>query len=189
MTASSTTPSSWGYIYRHPLKVARFPQEIEDIRNKNFREGNADAFVPNYFIHKSVTFIKKHTTVRQIEKITPIGFIFLQGATKLLRKFLADNFPTDHLINNPLTGSPAEIPDEQMQPFMRVMLNQPDRIKQLDKPISYFKEHPHIRILSGILQGLEGYVVRVNGSRSLVIDFAGRTVAIKDILREDFEPI
>lgn len=146
-------------------------------------------FVPHYFIHKTIKAVKKHTSVREVEVITPIGFIFLHGRTNQLRSFLAEYFPQDHLVKNPLTDLPAEIPNSQMLPFMRLINEQPERIKPLDNPISYFKQHPHIRITSGLLEGLEGYVVRVSGSRCLVIDIAGHSFAIKDILREAWETV
>ena len=180
--------STWGYIYRHPLKVSRFPNEMESVLAEARVSPDA-VFVPRYFIHKTIKAVKKHTTVREVEEITPIGFIFLHGTTTQLRQFLTDYFPQDHLINNPLTGVPAEIPNSQMNPFMQLINKQPERIKPLDNPISYFKQHPHIRITSGLLEGLEGYVVRVSGSRSLVIDIAGRSFAIKDILREAWETV
>ena len=174
MIQEADNNSTWGYIYRHPLKVARFPAEMDSVLAEARVSPDA-VFVPHYFIHKTIRAVKKHTTVREVEEITPIGFIFLHGTTAQLRQFLTDYFPQDHLINNPLTGVPAEIPNSQMNP--------------LDNPISYFKQHPHIRITSGLLEGLEGYVVRVSGSRSLVIDIAGRSFAIKDILREAWETV
>ena len=188
MIQGADKDSTWGYIYRHPLKVAHFLSEMESIEVK--AKNSLDfIFIPDYFIHKTIKAVKKHTTVREVEKITPIGFIFLHGNTKQLRGFLLDYFPQDHLVNNPLTGLPAEIPNTQMRPFMRLINEQPERIKYLDNPICYFKQHPHIRITSGFLKGLEGYVVRVSGNRSLVIEIGGRTLAIKDILREEWEAI
>lgn len=188
MIQEADNNSTWGYIYRHPLKVAQFPAEMDSVLAEARVSPDA-VFVPHYFIHKTIKAVKKHKTVREVEEITPIGFIFLHGNTVQLRQFLTDYFPQDHLINNPLTGVPAEIPNSQMNPFMQLINKQPERIKPLDNPISYFKQHPRIRITSGLLEGLEGYVVRVSGSRSLVIDIAGRSFAIKDILKEAWEAV
>lgn len=188
MIQKADKDSTWGYIYRHPQKVARFPAEMESVEAQA-KNGLDFVFIPEYFIHKTVKAVKKHTSVREVEVITPIGFIFLHGRTNQLRSFLAEYFPQDHLVKNPLTDLPAEIPNSQMLPFMQLINKQPERIKPLDNPISYFKQHPHIRITSGLLSGLEGYVVRVSGSRSLVIEIAGRSFAIKDILKEEWEAV
>lgn len=186
---SSDNSHSWGFIYRQPSKVAKFPSELDMVAERYTQENRTTPPIPVYFIHKSMVVEKKRKGVRQVEEITPLGYIFLQGPTQTLKDFLKLNFPMDHLVNNKTTGRTAVIPDSQMQPFMRLSLQQPERIKQLDNPITYFKTHRHIRILSGILKGLDGYIVRVCGNRSLVMDFAGTTIAIRDILQEEFEEV
>lgn len=189
ITENSDNSQTWGFIYRLPAKVGKFPSELDKVAERYTKENRKEPHIPEYFIHKSLVAEKKRHGVREVEEITPLGYIFLQGSTDYLKDFLKLNFPSDHLVNNKSTGKTAEIPDCQMQSFKRLSLQQPERMTQLDNPITYFKGHKHIRILSGILKGLEGYVVRVRGNRSLVMDFAGTTIAIKDILQEEFEVV
>ncbi len=52
--------STWGYIYRHPLKVSRFPNEMKSVLAEARVSPDA-VFVPHYFFHKTINAIKKHT--------------------------------------------------------------------------------------------------------------------------------
>ena len=44
-----------------------------------------------------------------------------------------------------------------------------------------------LRVLTGILAGQEGYVVRILRDRQLVMDFGGNAIAICDVHNEDFQ--
>ena len=49
------------------------------------------------------------------------------------------------------------------------------------------KDHVKLRVLTGVLRGQEGYVVRILRDRQLVMEFGGYAVAISNVHREDFE--
>lgn len=75
-----------------------------------------------------------------------------------------------------------------MKPFMKVMESEPERVTFLRDPfIKFAKDHVKLRVLTGVLAGQEGYVVRILRDRQLVMDFGGRAVAINNVHNEDFE--
>lgn len=87
-----------------------------------------------------------------------------------------------------MDGTPASIKDSVMRPFMQVMESEPERITFLRDPFVMFaKDHVKLRVLTGIMAGQVGYVVRILKNRQLVMDFGGYAVAINDVHNEDFE--
>ncbi len=174
-----TARTSWCYLFIHHAKVAMLTDRLD---RDNLR----------YFIHKTVVFQrKKHTRgIRSLEKPSVSGLIFLQGIPSELQQYLDVNFPTHHLVNNCSTHLPAVISDRIMQPFMRVMETSPERIRFLLHPFKYYAAgNIKLRITSGFLAGLEGYVIRIDRDRRLVMDVGGMSVAISGVHCEKFEVV
>lgn len=114
--------------------------------------------------------------------------MFLQGKTEQLRLFLIHNFPQYYLVNNCSTGRPASIADSVMRPFMKIMEEEPERVTFLRDPfVKFARDHVKLRVLTGILAGQVGYVVRILKNRQLVMDLGGYAVAINNVHNEDFE--
>ena len=169
--------ASWCYLFVHHKKVKSFTESIEkgDIR---------------YFVHKSVTYQrKKHGRgVQTIEKPTISGLIFLQGNTKDLQCYLDAELPNCHLVKNCSTHLPAVIPNNVMEPFMRVLETSPERVRFLLHPFRYYAGgNVKLRLISGFLAGIEGYVIRIDRDRRLVMDVGGMSVAISGVHCEKFE--
>ena len=98
------------------------------------------------------------------------------------------NFPQYYLVNNCSTGKPASIADSVMRPFMKIMEEEPERVTFLRDPfVKFANDHVRLRVLTGVLAGQEGYVVRILKKRQLVMDFGGYAVAISNVHNEDFE--
>ena len=75
-----------------------------------------------------------------------------------------------------------------MKPFMKVMESEPERVTFLRDPfVKFAREHVKLRVLTGIMAGQEGYVVRILRDRQLVMDLGGYAVAISHVHNEDFE--
>jgi transcription antitermination factor NusG len=173
----SENPTSWGYLFMHNKKVVKFETEV-----------NADGS-HRCFVHRSVYYEKAPHGVKKILKPTVSGFVFLQGRTLDLQRYLHDKYQYLHLVNDRNTGRPAVIPDSQMQPFMQIMKDDPTRIRILQHPIERYAEgNTRVRILTGILKGQEGYIIRINRDRKLVMEIGDMTVAIGDIHQEKTEP-
>ena len=151
---------------------------------------NADN-VP-HFVHKTVRYYKKRAKhgVQRQELQTVSGLVFLQGNAKELQEYLNWNFPNTYLCKNCSTGKAAVIPDSQMRPFMRINETEPDRIRFLLKPFHYYaRNRVLLRISSGDLAGLEGYVIRIDRDRRLIMEVGGMSVAIAGVHAEHFEEV
>ena len=173
----------WGYIFIQHMAAGSFEKRLETGK----LEGD---YKPKCFIHRTVHYKKKPNGkgIMKEERPTVSGLIFLQGRTKQLRTFLIKNFPQYFLVNDCSTGKPAVIADSKMRPFMKIMKKQPERVTFLSAPFEKFaKDHVKLRVLTGILAGQEGYVVRILRDRQLVMDFGGNAVAISNVHHEDFE--
>lgn len=118
------------------------------------------------------------------------GLIFIQGKTKVIRKYLWERFPQYHLVNDCSTRKAAVIPDSVMQPFMRIAGADPSRIRFLVNPLTHYAEgNTLVEIMTGPLAGLQGYIIRIDRDRKLVIGVGDMTVAIGGVHNENFEKV
>ena len=183
MSKNEEEGAPWGYIFIQHMSAGSFEKKLESLK----LEGT---FRPKCFIHRTVRYKQKPNGkgVMKEEKPTVSGLVFLQGETNQLRTFLIHNFPHYYLVNDCSTGKPAVIADRQMRPFMRIMKEAPERVTFLRDPFEKFaKDHVKLRVLTGVLKGQEGYIVRILRDRQLVMEFGGYAVAISNVHREDFE--
>lgn len=118
------------------------------------------------------------------------GLIFIQGKTKVIKKYLWERFPQYHLVNDCSTRKAAVIPDSVMQPFMRISNTDPSRIRFLVNPLTHYAEgNTLVEIMTGPLAGLQGYIIRIDRDRKLVIGVGDMTVAIGGVHKENFEKV
>lgn len=118
------------------------------------------------------------------------GLIFIQGKTKVIKKYLWKRFPQYHLVNDCSTRKAAVIPDSVMQPFMRIANTDPSRIRFLVNPLTHYAEgNTLVEIMTGPLAGLQGYIIRIDRDRKLVIGVGDMTVAIGGVHKENFEKV
>lgn len=118
------------------------------------------------------------------------GLIFIQGKTKVIKKYLWERFPQYHLVNDCSTRKAAVIPDSVMQPFMRIANTDPSRIRFLVNPLTHYAEgNTLVEIMTGPLSGLQGYIIRIDRDRKLVIGVGDMTVAIGGVHKENFEKV
>ena len=171
------TPVSWCYLFIHHTKVMWCEEKLK-------RDGLT------YFIHKTIKYMPRHRDkggVREVEKPTVSGLVFIQGNPKEIQNYLNTEMPQHRLCKNCSTGKPATIPCNQMEPFMRVAETEPERIRFLLRPFVYYsKNRTLLRIVTGDHAGLEGYVIRIARDRKLVMDVGGMAVALSGIHAERF---
>ena len=171
--------TTWSYIFVHNSKVKGMEEQL--VKDKR-----------TYFVHKTIRYFKKlgKQKVQHKEMPTVSGLVFFQGFPKDIQAYLDNKFPNVHLCKNCSTGKVAEIKDSQMRPFMRVNATEPERIRFLLKPFHYYaRNRILLRITSGELAGLEGYVIRIDRDRRLVMDVGGISVAISGVHAEHFEEV
>lgn len=167
----------WGYLFVHRRRMAEVTERLD-------KDGI------RYFIHKSVTYRRNRLSraVTAIERPSVNGLIFLKGTTRILQDYLDNNLPGYHLVKDCSTHLPAVIKDSVMQPFMRISKISPERIRFLLQPFRYYAGgNVRLRITSGFLAGLEGYIIRIDRDRRLVMDVGGMSVAVSGIHCEKFE--
>ena len=172
--------TSWSYIFVHNQKV----KSIEDQLQKDG---------VTHFIHKTIKYVPRHRNrggLREVERPSVSGLIFLQGSPKLLQSYLDARHIHHGLCKNCSTGEVATIPCNQMEPFMRIAETDPDRIRFLLRPFVYYsRNRTLLRIMTGDYAGLEGYVIRIARDRKLVMDFGGMAVAVAGVHAERFEEV
>ena len=183
MSKNEEPEAPWGYIFIQHMSAGNFEKKLESLKIDG-------TFRPKCFIHRTVRYKQKPNGkgVMKEEKPTVSGLVFLQGETNQLKTFLTRYFPQYYLVNDCCTSKPATIPDNLMRPFMKIMSETPERVTFLRDPFEKFaKDHVKLRVLTGVLKGQEGYIVRILRDRQLVMDLGGYAVAISNVHREDFE--
>lgn len=167
---------SWCYIYVRNHRV----KDILHILEQKF----------NVFVHKIVKYkqVKKHVVKEEVPTIS--GLVFIQGELSEIQAYLNSKCPGIYLVKDRSTGLPAVIRDKSMQTFIRMSRMSPYRIRFMQHPIDYYSSgHPLVKITSGILDGLEGYQIRISRDKCLVTTMGGLTIAIGGISKENFENI
>lgn len=167
---------SWCYIYVRSSKV----KDILHILEQKFK----------VFVHKTVKYkqIKKKVVKEDVPTIS--GLVFVQGEASEIQSYLNDNCTGIYLVRDRSTGMPAVIRDKSMQTFIRMSKMSPYRIRFMPHPIDYYSAgHPLVKITSGILDGVEGYQIRISRDKCLITTMGGITIAIGGVYKENFENI
>lgn len=176
----------WGYLLIHNRQVDLFKKQVDDYNHLHPEAAH------ECFIHYSYMYKKKKGGKGVVKKLLPTvsGLVFLQGRTVELQTFLRANYPQYHLINNCSTGKPASIAHKVMKPFMELVSSHPENVTFLRDPfVKFAKDHVNLRVITGLFKGLEGYIIRVDRDRQLVMELGGYAVAIRGVHNEDFEVV
>ncbi|MCM1218479.1 MAG: hypothetical protein NC548_28660 [Lachnospiraceae bacterium] len=183
---TSDKPQSWGYIFLHNMVVKAFEEKVRAYNALHIGSQHA------CFVHRSYRYKVRSNGKGAKKELCPTvsGLVFLQGRTRDLQVFLKGNFPQYHLVKNCSTGEPASIEHKVMEPFMAAMSANPENVTFLREPFERFaRDRVRLRVLSGLFKGQEGYIVRIDRDRQLVMEFAGYAVAIRGLHKEDFEEV
>lgn len=190
----SQAPAPWSYLFIRKRDAEYFSLKAET--EGGFRT----------FIHRTIVTdasgksekVKPNGSAQDREasngvsegRPTISGLIFIQGKTKVIKKYLWERFPQYHLVNDCSTRKAAVIPDSVMQPFMRIANTDPSRIRFLVNPLTHYAEgNTLVEIMTGPLAGLQGYIIRIDRDRKLVIGVGDMTVAIGGVHKENFEKV
>lgn len=185
----SQAPAPWSYLFIRNRDAENFSLKAET-------EGGFKTFVHRTIITDAPGKTSKVKSEDQSSgkptegRPTISGLIFIQGKTKVIRKYLWERFPQYHLVNDCSTRKAAVIPDSVMQPFMRIAGTDPSRIRFLVNPLTHYAEgNTLVEIMTGPLAGLQGYIIRIDRDRKLVIGVGDMTVAIGGVHKENFEKV
>lgn len=144
------------------------------------------------FVHTQVKYSKKKSSgdLRKEEVPTISGLVFVKGDDADITLYLRKEMPGYHLCKDCSTGRTARIPGRQMRTFMAIAKARPDDVRFLLRPYYYFANNNKLlRIVSGEFAGLEGYIVRIDRDRKLVMNIGGMTVAIGGVHKCHFEEV
>ena len=185
----SQATAPWSYLFIRNRDAENFSLKAET-------EGGFRTFIHRTIITEatgksSKAKFENQTSGKPTEgRPTISGLIFIQGKTKVIRKYLWERFPQYHLVNDCSTRKAAVIPDIVMQPFMRIANTDPSRIRFLVNPLTHYAEgNTLVEIMTGPLAGLQGYIIRIDRDRKLVIGVGDMTVAIGGVHKENFEKV
>ena len=102
--------------------------------------------------------------------------------------------PYLHYITRPTEGrnTPVEVPEEQMQQFIRVCTEMDEQAELLSEEMMNFEVGERVRVIGGAFKGCEGKLVKIEGKRSkrFVVSIEGViAVSVSGIKAEDMEKI
>lgn len=144
----------------------------------------------NIFVHKTVNYKKVKKRIVKEDVPTISGLIFIQGEATQIQSYLNEHCLGIYLVKDRSNGQPAVIRDKSMQTFIRMSHMSPFRMRLMPHPIDYYSTgHPLVKITSGILEGVEGYQIRISRDKCLITTMGGLTIAIGGVSKENFENI
>ena len=172
--------TSWCYMFIHNREAAKFSEYAAS--EAGFRT----------FVHRTLNYKKPTEQYGDVEGGRPTisGLLFIQGNEKKIKNYLRAYFPQYHVVNDCSTRRTAVIPDMVMQAFMKVSSADPTKIRFMLNPINHYaKGNTLVRVMTGPMAGLEGYIIRIDRDRRLVMGVGDMTVAIGGVHKEQFEAV
>lgn len=172
--------TSWCYMFIHNKEAAKFSEYAAS--EAGFRT----------FVHRTLNYKKPTEQYGDVEGGRPTisGLLFIQGNEKKIKNYLRAYFPQYHVVNDCSTRRTAVIPDMVMQAFMKVSSADPTKIRFMLNPLNHYaKGNTLVRVMTGPMAGLEGYIIRIDRDRRLVMGVGDMTVAIGGVHKEHFEAV
>ncbi|MDY2972556.1 MAG: hypothetical protein SOR84_00535 [Candidatus Cryptobacteroides sp.] len=172
--------TSWCYMFIHNREAAKFSEYAAS--EAGFKT----------FVHRTLNYKKPTEQYGDVEGGRPTisGLLFIQGNEKKIKNYLRAYFPQYHVVNDCSTRRTAVIPDMVMQAFMKVSSADPTKIRFMLNPLNHYaKGNTLVRVMTGPMAGLEGYIIRIDRDRRLVMGVGDMTVAIGGVHKEQFEAV
>lgn len=172
--------TSWCYMFIRNREAAKFSEYAAS--EAGFKT----------FVHRTLNYKKPTEKYGDVEGGRPTisGLLFIQGNEKKIKNYLRAYFPQYHVVNDCSTRRTAVIPDMVMQAFMKVSSADPTKIRFMLNPLNHYaKGNTLVRVMTGPMAGLEGYIIRIDRDRRLVMGVGDMTVAIGGVHKEHFEAV
>ena len=172
--------TSWCYMFIHNREAEKFSEYAAS--EAGFKT----------FVHRTLNYKKPTEKYGDVEGGRPTisGLLFIQGNDKKIKNYLRTYFPQYHVVNDCSTRRTAVIPDMVMQAFMKVSSADPTKIRFMLNPLNHYaKGNTLVRVMTGPMAGLEGYIIRIDRDRRLVMGVGDMTVAIGGVHKEQFEAV
>lgn len=107
----------------------------------------------------------------QLTEMKPVipSLMFIRSS-ELTMKGLRDGPDKLWVYCQPSTNVPAVIPDREMEIFIFVTAKECQFLESINQPLV---KGDRVRVIGGILQGDEGYITRVHGTKRFVVIIDG----------------
>lgn len=165
----------WYIVYKRKMNAER----LED----NLRSEKLNYCIPKGYVER---LNEEGTEMEEVEEVAIRNLVFLQTDRSLQEVINAvDGLSAPFL--DTMTGRPAEVSDEEMERFIRILKVHPADIKLLSAPYARFSDRPKVRVRAGLFEGMEGRVVRIRRDRKLVVAVGRMAIAVSGIHRSLLE--
>lgn len=137
---------------------------------KRLEDENIERYIPMKAIRTLATNYDQAVTY---EAIFP-SLIFIKTDITTVRKLRQDFFSLASPYTEPGNSSaPAVIPDKEMEIFRFVLEKGCERLDAIDPVDQELCKGDKVQVLDGVFKGAEGYIVRIKGTRRLVVSING----------------
>ena len=152
-------------VEKHLVKFCR-EQTIE----KHLAEQNVQCFIPMKYKVIVKDERKQRILVPAIHNI-----VFVNSTRALLDDYIArkGGIYSVQYMRDLVTNEPIIIPQQQMTNFMLVTGTHSDDLIYLNDPFEKFSQHEKVQVSGGLLEGMEGHVVRIRRDRKVVVSIYG----------------
>jgi len=165
----------WFYIRVRGNNLAR----IEAILKKSFET----------YHHKSIELVVKDERKLDRTYSTLGNVIFVHGKSEDIAEFLTANFPDLQLFIDCATKLPAFISDEEMDQFIKISNSGHPIRFMFNNEAYYWLGNDLVRVISGPLKGMEGFIIRLNRDKNLLLRIGDKVVAFGAIQKSSLENI
>lgn len=142
----------------------------EQIVHKHLTEQSIECFIPM----KYKIIIKDEQKQRILEPAIH-NIVFVNSTRTILDDYIIQKgrFYSVQYIRNLVTNEPIIIPQQQMTNFMLVAGTYLDDLIYLNDGFEKFVYHEKVQVTGGLLEGMEGHIVRIRKDRKVVISIYG----------------
>lgn len=142
----------------------------EQIVEKHLTEQNIQCFIPMKYKVIVKDERRQHILVPAIHNI-----VFVNSIRALLDDYIVQKggFYSVQYMRDLVTNEPIIIPQQQMINFMLVTGTHLDNLIYLNDNFEKFTHHEKVQVTGGILEGMEGHVVRIRKDRKVVVSIYG----------------
>lgn len=155
-------PTQW-FVLR-----TKFCRELKI--KEHLTEKNVQSFVPMKY-----ELIIKDERKQRIEVPAIHNMVFVYSTREILDDFMAQSNLKDSIqyISRTNTREPIIIPQQEMTNFMLVTGTLQENLIYLNDGIKKFEKNDRVHVTGGLLEGLEGYIVRIRRDRKIVVSLQG----------------
>lgn len=115
--------------------------------------------------------------------------LFVHGLLDEITEYIRVWCPSIRLETDCATGLPAYVSEEEMKDFITVAESKRPIRLLLNSEAFYWLGNNRVRVVSGYLQGMEGYIIRLNKDRKLVMRMGDKMVAVRLNSDEIWRPV